>query len=291
MPTAATENAPAAPEASATVAAPASAAAAARWMTLGEVSRALEINEATLRQWADRGRLPVYRTPGGHRRFLRADVEALMRAADAGQTPPAASRAVRETPVRETAVPETGASETAVPETAVPETTAPETDDPEDLDPEDLALRRIRSQLSRSDLSQQAWLQSFRAEGRDRMRLFGRRLLSLLLQNHRHGPSRRMDETLSETHMLGHEYGSEMADRSVPLTDSVRAFLFFRQAVVETVPPEQLRQVVEMSDRVLVGLVSAYDSRRNAAANDYNHIADTAADADAASHTDTGDQQ
>ena len=243
-------------------------------MTLGEVSRALEINEATLRQWADRGRLPVYRTPGGHRRFLRADVEALMRAADAGQTPPAASRAVWETLVRET---------------AVPETTAPETADPEDLDPEDLALRRIRSQLSRSDLSQQAWLQSFRAEGRDRMRLFGRRLLSLLLQNHRHGPSRRMDETLSETHMLGHEYGSEMADRSVPLTDSVRAFLFFRQAVVETVPPEQLRQVVEMSDRVLVGLVSAYDSRRNAAANDQN--ADTAADADAASHTDTGDQQ
>ena len=255
------------------------AAAAARWMTLGEVSRALEINEATLRQWADRGRLPVYRTPGGHRRFLRADVEALMRAADAGQTPPAASRAVRETTV----------PETAVRETTVPETTAPETADPEDLDPEDLALRRIRSQLTRSDLSQQAWLQSFRAEGRDRMRLFGRRLLSLLLQNHRHGPSRRMDETLSETHMLGHEYGSEMADRSVPLTDSVRAFLFFRQAVVETVPPEQLRQVVEMSDRVLVGLVSAYDSRRNAAANDQN--ADTAADADAASHTDTGDQQ
>ena len=301
MPTAATENAPAAPEASATVAAPAPAAAAARWMTLGEVSRALEINEATLRQWADRGRLPVYRTPGGHRRFLRADVEALMRAADAGQTPPAASRAVRETAVpetavRETAVPETAVRETTVPEatvreTAVPETTTPEIDDPEDLDPEDLALRRIRSQLTRSDLSQQAWLQSFRAEGRDRMRLFGRRLLSLLLQNHRHGPSRRMDETLSETHMLGHESGSEMADRSVPLTDSVRAFLFFRQAVVETVPPEQLRQVVEMSDRVLVGLVSAYDSRRNAAANDHNHIADTAADADAASHTDTGDQQ
>lgn len=235
-------------------------------MTLGEVSRALEINEATLRQWADRGRLPVYRTPGGHRRFLRADVEALMRAADADQTPPAASRAVRET--------------------AVPETAVPETADPEELDPEDLALRRIRSQLTRSDLSQQAWLQSFRAEGRDRMRLFGRRLLSLLLQNHRHSPSRRKDETLSETHMLGHEYGSEMADRSVPLTDSVRAFLFFRQAVVETVPPEQLRQVVEMSDRVLVGLVSAYDSRRHAA-TDRN----TDAAADAASHTDTGDQQ
>ena len=266
MPAATTENTPAIPAGPASAPAPGSVpateAAAARWMTLGEVSRALEINEATLRQWADRGRLPVYRTPGGHRRFLRADVEALMRAGDSDQqipqtqqippTPPAASRA------------------------------APETSDPEDLDPEDLALRRIRSQLTSTDLSQQAWLQSFRAEGRDRMRLFGRRLLSLLLQNHRHAPgSRRKDETLSETHMLGHEYGSEMADRSVPLTDSVRAFLFFRQAVVETVPPEQLPHVVEMSDRVLVGLVSAYDSRRNAAAGNA-----------AANHdTDTGDQQ
>lgn len=199
-------------------------------MSLGEVSRALEINEATLRQWADRGRLPVYRTPGGHRRFLREDVEALMRGA------------------------------------AAPLTTAPPV--LADADPEDLALRRIRSKLNRIDLSEQAWMQSFQAEGRDRMRLFGRRLLSLLLQQNLNArSSRRKDETLSETHMLGHEYGSEMADRGVPLTDSVQAFLFFRQAVVEAVSPERLQQVVEISDRVLVGLVSAYDSRLAATAH------------------------
>ena len=186
-------------------------------MSLGEVSRALEINEATLRQWADRGRLPVYRTPGGHRRFLREDVAALMQGAPAN--PSAES------------------------------------------DPEGLALRRIRRKLSHIDLSEQSWMESFQAEGRDRMRLFGRRLLSLLLQNGLNGRSRRKDETLSETHMLGHEYGSEMAARGVPLTDSVQAFLFFRQAVVEAVQPERLRQVVEMSDRVLLGLVNAYDSR------------------------------
>ena len=193
----------------------------ARWMSLGAVSRALGINDATLRQWADRGRLPVYRTPGGHRRFLREDVEALM------QERSNASGAV-----------------------------VPQGDDPEAP-----VLRRIRHKLSQIDLSQQSWMESFQAEGRDRMRLFGRRLLSLLLQSRLNGSSRRRGETLSETHMLGHEYGSEMAARGVPLTDSVQAFLFFRQAVVESVQPDQLQQVVEISDRVLLGLVDAYSSR------------------------------
>ena len=194
-----------------------------RWMSLGEVCRALEINEATLRQWADRGRLPVYRTPGGHRRFLREDVEALL-----GRTQAA------------------------------------------DTDPEDLALRRIRRKLSQADVAEQSWMESFQAEGRDRMRLFGRRLLSLLLRNDLEGRSGRKGETMSETHMLGHEYGSEMAARGVPLSDSVRAFLFFRQAVVEAVQPDRLRQVVEISDGVLVGLVDAYSIRLAATNNDTN---------------------
>ena len=188
-------------------------------MSLGEVCRALEINEATLRQWADRGRLPVYRTPGGHRRFLREDVELMM----GGNGSVAAATA--------------------------------------ESDPEDLALRRIRRKLSQMDPAEQSWMESFQAEGRDRMRLFGRRLLSLLLRDGLQGRSRRRGETLSETHMLGNEYGSEMAARGVPLTDSVQAFLFFRQAVVEAVQPERLRQVVEISDGVLVGLVDAYNSR------------------------------
>ena len=192
-------------------------------MSVGEVCRELEVNEATLRQWADRGRLPVYRTPGGHRRFLREDVEALM-SADGG------------------------------PEVA-------------EADPEDLVLRRIRRKLSQADVSELPWMESFQAEGRDRMRLFGRRLLSLLLKDGLQARGRRRGETLSETHMLGNEYGSEMAVRGVPLTDSVQAFLFFRQAVVETVHPERLRQVVEISDGVLVGLVDAY-SNRPAAMND-----------------------
>lgn len=41
------------------------------WLTLGEASRFLGVDESTLRTWADAGRIPTYRTPGGHRRFAR----------------------------------------------------------------------------------------------------------------------------------------------------------------------------------------------------------------------------
>lgn len=45
--------------------------AVSEWLTLGEASRFLGVDESTLRTWADAGRIPTYRTPGGHRRFAR----------------------------------------------------------------------------------------------------------------------------------------------------------------------------------------------------------------------------
>jgi excisionase family DNA binding protein len=38
----------------------------------------LGVNQATLRVWADSGRLRTFRTPGGHRRFSREDIAALV---------------------------------------------------------------------------------------------------------------------------------------------------------------------------------------------------------------------
>jgi len=57
------------------------------WLTLQEACRRLDIHPATLRQWADRGRLRSFRTPGGHRRFSAEDVGALVAAPG---TPPSA---------------------------------------------------------------------------------------------------------------------------------------------------------------------------------------------------------
>lgn len=49
-----------------------------RWLSLGEACRALGVNESTLRRWADNGKIPVFVTPGGHRRFAERDVRQLM---------------------------------------------------------------------------------------------------------------------------------------------------------------------------------------------------------------------
>ena len=51
------------------------------WIGLGDASRALGVNESTLRRWADAGLVQTFRTPGGHRRFAAADLQRLVDAA------------------------------------------------------------------------------------------------------------------------------------------------------------------------------------------------------------------
>lgn len=48
------------------------------WLTLGEASRRLGVDPDTLRRWADAGKIEVFVTPGGHRRFTRFAVDALL---------------------------------------------------------------------------------------------------------------------------------------------------------------------------------------------------------------------
>jgi excisionase family DNA binding protein len=53
-----------------------------RWVTLSRACEILGVDESTLRRWADSGRLRVYRTPGGHRRFSLLNLEEMV----AGET-------------------------------------------------------------------------------------------------------------------------------------------------------------------------------------------------------------
>ena len=50
------------------------------WLTLSEVSEILGIHPSTVRNWADQGILPVHRTQGGHRRFMRTEMDLWMQA-------------------------------------------------------------------------------------------------------------------------------------------------------------------------------------------------------------------
>jgi excisionase family DNA binding protein len=198
-----------------------------QWLSLRDACHLLDVSNTTLRQWADNGYLRVYRTPGGHRRFLREDVESFANAPEQAQEQG-----------REDAI-------------------------------EGSALRKIRRSLSRNDVLQQSWYQSVEEEGKVRMRLFGRRLLSLLLQES--GPRRRRQELLEEAHLLGREYGTEMSERGVTLKDTIEAFVFFRTMVLDSTNPGAWSRIIEAADRVLVGMAAAYedsDKKRRSNPND-----------------------
>lgn len=49
-----------------------------KWLSLKQAADQLGIHPTTLRRWADQGDIPVYITPGGHRRFLESDVQAVL---------------------------------------------------------------------------------------------------------------------------------------------------------------------------------------------------------------------
>ena len=186
-----------------------------QWLSLRDACRQLDVSNTTLRQWADNGFLRVYRTPGGHRRFLRSDVESFANPPEKAQDH-----------VRDDAI-------------------------------EDSALRKIRRRLGRNDVLQQPWYQSVEEEGKVRMRLFGRRLLSLLLQES--GARRRRQELLEEAHLLGREYGTEMGERGVILKDTIEAFVFFRTMVLDSTNPGSWSKIIEAADRVLVGMADSYE--------------------------------
>ena len=57
------------------------------WLTLGQAARFLGVAQSTIRKWSDQGRVPAFYTPGGHRRYRRADLEAFLdRSGPGGRT-------------------------------------------------------------------------------------------------------------------------------------------------------------------------------------------------------------
>lgn len=64
------------------------------WLTLGQAAAFLGAAQSTVRKWADSDRLPAFYTPGGHRRFRRADLEAFLAVPRGGPAPRSAGASV-----------------------------------------------------------------------------------------------------------------------------------------------------------------------------------------------------
>jgi len=114
-----------------------------RWLTLSSASKLLGVHPATLRQWADAGKVPSYRTPGGHRRFRAEDIRVFL------------MQASRSSSISETS------DEESLFATALVET---------------------RRDLQQSPPSEQAWYSKFDEEGMARQRVLGRALFEKAIQ-------------------------------------------------------------------------------------------------------------
>jgi len=58
--------------------APGGAAGGGRWLSINAACAFLGVDQSTLRRWSDAGKVPVFRTPGGHRRYAEADLRRLV---------------------------------------------------------------------------------------------------------------------------------------------------------------------------------------------------------------------
>lgn len=106
-------------------------------------------------------------------------------------------------------------------------------------------LGRVRFAFTDGTLSTFPWYTHFNDAARDAYRSLGRRVLELLLRALTDATS---DEDLrAEALQIGKAYGSITRESRVPVADAVRAFLYFRSLVDESVL--QLVQVQGGRDR------------------------------------------
>jgi excisionase family DNA binding protein len=132
-------------------------------------------------------------------------------------------------------------------------------------------LGRVRFAFTDGTLKTMPWYEHFDDSALDAYRSLGRRVLELLLRALNDGAS--AEELRAEAMLLGTEYGSVTRDSHVPVADAVRAFLYFRSLVDESVIQlaevqgkldhpdipwaESLYQIQTLTNEILPALIEA----------------------------------
>ena len=132
-------------------------------------------------------------------------------------------------------------------------------------------LGRVRFAFTDGTLKALPWYQHFNETAREAYRELGRRVLELFLRALNTGNV--SDELRREAIELGSEYGSITSNSHVSVADAVRAFLYFRNIVDESVLQlaevrgtrdhqdvpwaESLRQIQALTNEILPALIEA----------------------------------
>ena len=205
-------------------------------LSVSAAAERLGVHVGTVRRWTDGGILPEVRTPGGHRRIPAEAVERL-RQERAGEDPH--------------------------------EVEAARPGDPADQAWADHAVVHTRYEV-RSH-GEAPWNQAFDGAQRAHRRETGRQLVGLLL---RHVAGQGDPEARSaEVRRLAWGYALDMKDRGLPLSEALRATLFFRDVLSESTayhprfeeksPGDQIalmRRVNEFMNEVQLTIARAFET-------------------------------
>ena len=203
------------------------------WLSLGQLAGLLGVHPSTVRLWSDRGQIPVHRTLGNHRRYIRSEVEAWAQTSSKDRR----------------------------------------------MEPENItrfALRRIRFKIDKGQLEAEAWYQNLSEQAREQYRQSGR----FLVQGLARYLSSKESGAIAEAHSLGYEYASRGRRCAMDHVDAVRAFLFFRNALMESLIAvfqqagcpcgsewgEMLTRTFTFTDQIQLALLETYQTleRNNA---------------------------
>jgi excisionase family DNA binding protein len=114
------------------------------------------------------------------------------------------------------------------------------------------ALGRTRLEVGGGKLNEQSWYQRFDEADKVEHRELGRKLLSLVIQ-YLTQPSDRL-AVLEEARSLGRSYGERSLISKLTLTESVRAFLYFQDFLMDGV----VQMSETMKQRANIDLVSTH---------------------------------
>jgi excisionase family DNA binding protein len=114
------------------------------------------------------------------------------------------------------------------------------------------ALGRTRLEVGGGKLNEQSWYQRFDEADKVEHRELGRKLLSLVIQ-YLTQPSDRL-AVLEEARLLGRSYGERSLVSKLTLTESVRAFLYFQDFLMDGV----VQMSETMKQRANIDLVSTH---------------------------------
>jgi len=198
-----------------------------KWLTLSDVANMLGIHPSTVRSWADQGILPVYRTKGGHRRFMENEIKLWLQTS-------------RQKPSIE-------------PSHALQD-----------------VMKHIRLKIVETKLASEPWYQKLDEDARDLYRMSG----SVIVQSLANYLTAAEEDALAEARSLGYEYASRGRRHGLSLVDATRAFLFFRNTLLEAMFAvylnarvsdteawgDMLTRIHAFTDQTMLSLMETYEA-------------------------------